>query len=111
MKNIFASFLIVAVSIGCTVAVPQPFFVNTPSSVTECVPTTIEWAGGDTDFTLAVIANGDEFAAFSNINSDSFTWATNVPSGTVVGFTVTDDAGDQVETALVTVQPGSNACI
>ncbi|KIP05835.1 hypothetical protein PHLGIDRAFT_19585 [Phlebiopsis gigantea 11061_1 CR5-6] len=94
----------------------QSFTVNTPNTPIECVPTQITWTtGGTAPFTLVIQepdANGTPVQIYSGINTNSFSWSTNITSGTSIGITVRDNSGVNAQSAPVTIAAGtSDSCL
>ena len=88
-----------APSVSASTAVEDigPFTLNTPLSLTQCIPVNISWTGGTPPFSLRAnfkIGNSTfqflpEFLG-TEIFGTQFTWNTNVPSGMSVFFEVID---------------------
>lgn len=112
MKNAFVTLFTLAASAGFAAA---QFMVNTPTTPIECVPTLIQWQNGQSPFTLLIQepdANGTPVQVYTGITGQSFSWPTNITSGTSIGITVRDATGQSAQSAPVIIQAGgSDSCI
>ncbi|PIL35599.1 hypothetical protein GSI_02327 [Ganoderma sinense ZZ0214-1] len=99
-------------------AVNAQFQINTPASITQCVPVQFSWTGGEQPYFLACVINpgGVTGAAalqqYTGLTGTSFTWSANISEGTSIGLQLTDSTGAIAQSAPVTIQSGpSNSCL
>ncbi|CCM01401.1 uncharacterized protein FIBRA_03452 [Fibroporia radiculosa] len=112
--------------------------INTPSDVTECIPTLFTWSGGvspyyivrfshqsgkdphilfysPADALLSLEPGSDPTGAplqeYGPLTGTSYTWPTNITSGTSISLTIKDSTGATEESAPFTVGAGSNSCL
>ncbi|PBL03641.1 hypothetical protein ARMGADRAFT_1022265 [Armillaria gallica] len=86
--------------------------INTPSGLTQCLPTLLSWTGGTGPYFLTVTAgtdpNGNPIADLGEQTGTSFTWTVTFPQGTGLVFNIRDQTGAVKQTAPVTVQTGGS---
>ncbi|KAK0235888.1 hypothetical protein EDD85DRAFT_1009501 [Armillaria nabsnona] len=86
--------------------------INTPSGLTQCLPTLLSWTGGTGPYFLTVTAgtdpNGNPIADLGEQTGTSFTWDVTFPQGTGLVFNIRDQTGAVKQTAPVTVQTGGS---
>ncbi|KAI1797141.1 hypothetical protein LXA43DRAFT_1138120 [Ganoderma leucocontextum] len=101
------------------------FQINTPASVTECVPVQFTWTGGQEPYFLRGIYHAfrriinpggvpgaTAFQQYSGVTGTSFTWSANISSGTSIGLQLTDTNGQIAQSAPVTIQAGvTTSCL
>ncbi|KAM5535957.1 hypothetical protein V8D89_010397 [Ganoderma adspersum] len=103
-------------------AVNAQFQINTPASITQCVPTQFTWTGGSGEQSyspsrvMAIVPGGVPGAAalqqYSGLTGNSFSWSANITEGTSIGLQLTDSTGAIAQSAPVTIQSGpSNSCL
>ncbi|KAI0671720.1 hypothetical protein C8Q78DRAFT_991290 [Trametes maxima] len=114
MKSLSTSIVSAALLVAAVSA--QDFQINTPNPPTQCIPVQLTWTGGQAPFFLAIKPGGQPSASalqqYSGLTTNSFTWSTNITAGTSIGFTLTDSAGNQAQSAAVTIQSGpDNSCL
>ncbi|KAI0649132.1 hypothetical protein C8Q79DRAFT_1041602 [Trametes meyenii] len=117
MKSLSTSIVSAALLVAAVSA--QDFQINTPNPPTQCVPVQLSWTGGQAPFFLALIAvcsikpggqpSASALQQYSGLTTNSFTWSTNITAGTSIGFTLTDSAGNQAQSAAVTIQSGPDS--
>ncbi|KAK0469806.1 uncharacterized protein EV420DRAFT_1496666 [Desarmillaria tabescens] len=93
--------------------------INTPSGLTQCLPTLLSWTGG-TGMIIFVLGgrrltitsgtdpNGNALANLGEQSGTSLTWTVTFPQGTALVFNVRDQTGAVKQTAPVTVQTGGS---
>ncbi|KAK0450167.1 hypothetical protein EV421DRAFT_1779167 [Armillaria borealis] len=82
--------------------------INTPSGLTECLPTLLSWSGGTGIVTAGTDPNGNPVANLGQQSGTSFTWTVTFPQGTGLVFNIRDQTGAVKQTAPVTVQTGGS---
>ncbi|KAK0223197.1 hypothetical protein IW262DRAFT_1295034 [Armillaria fumosa] len=86
--------------------------INTPSGLTQCLPTLLSWTGGTGPYFLTVTSgtdpNGNPIANLGEQTGTSFTWTVTFPQGTGLVFNIRDQTGAVKQTAPVTVQTGGS---
>lgn len=84
--------------------------INTPDSLTQCVPVLLTWVGGTPPYVLDVRLNatGPLFQEYTGLTGDSFTWETNLTTEFVIGFELTDSTGISVASSTFSIQPSVN---
>ncbi|KAK0500489.1 hypothetical protein EDD18DRAFT_1102588 [Armillaria luteobubalina] len=86
--------------------------INTPSGLTQCLPTLLSWSGGTGPYFLTVTSgtdpNGNPIANLGEQSGTSFTWTVTFPQGTGLVFNIRDQTGSVKQTAPVTVQTGGS---
>ncbi|TBU57980.1 hypothetical protein BD310DRAFT_949015 [Dichomitus squalens] len=101
MKSVSTAVVAAALLVA---GVSAQFQINTPNPPTQCVPVQLTWSGGN---------RGQPGAAalqqYSGLTGTSFTWPTNITSGTSIGFTLTDSTGATAQSAPVTINPGPDS--
>ncbi|KAF8841764.1 hypothetical protein BDN67DRAFT_1002062 [Paxillus ammoniavirescens] len=90
--------------------------INTPASVTECEPTQFTWSGGTPVYYLSLVPAGQPsappFKQFPTQSGTSYTWNTDLGSGTSFTVSLKDSTGLTAYSDIVTIQPGSSsACL
>ncbi|KII91076.1 hypothetical protein PLICRDRAFT_174401 [Plicaturopsis crispa FD-325 SS-3] len=124
MKFAFAPLASLAFLASSVIAAPAAgasLTINTPSSAVECQPTLLSWTGGTAPYFLVLIShyhvdrgNSPSSAPLEDLGEQkgtSYTWKTDVASGTSVGLTLKDSTGAIAQTAAFTIQQGSTSCV
>ncbi|KIJ12819.1 hypothetical protein PAXINDRAFT_14382 [Paxillus involutus ATCC 200175] len=87
--------------------------INTPASVTECEPTQFNWSGGTPVYYLSLVPAGQPsappFKQFPTQSGTSYTWNTDLGSGTSFTISLKDSTGLTAYSDIVTVQAGSSS--
>ncbi|KAG7451161.1 uncharacterized protein BT62DRAFT_402673 [Guyanagaster necrorhizus] len=93
-------------------ALAQDLVINTPSGLTQCLPTLLSWSGGTGPYFLTITSgtdpNGNTLANLGEQSGTSLTWTETFPQGTSLVFNVRDQTGTVKQTAPVTVQTGGS---
>ncbi|KAI0658202.1 hypothetical protein C8Q70DRAFT_891602, partial [Cubamyces menziesii] len=84
--------LVSTLGIGCSRV--SALAIETPQSVVQCMPTTIQWSDGTGPYFLAIHPTsgfdiGNDLQ-FKNLSGDSMTWIANVTAGTQLVAILTD---------------------
>ncbi|KAF9223863.1 hypothetical protein BS17DRAFT_122965 [Gyrodon lividus] len=90
--------------------------VNTPASVTECEPTQFAWTGGSPPYYLSLVPAGQPsappFKQFPTQTATSYTWNTDLQSGTSFTISLKDSTGLTAYSDIITIQAGSStSCV
>ncbi|KDN53577.1 hypothetical protein K437DRAFT_265638 [Tilletiaria anomala UBC 951] len=86
--------------------------INTPSSLIVCVPSLIQWNGGQGPYFLTVNQGGSQSVILETLvngqNQTSYTWNVNLSAGTSVTLAIRDSTGATNFAQAVTIQAGSS---
>ncbi|EED85968.1 predicted protein [Postia placenta Mad-698-R] len=89
--------------------------INTPSDVSECIPTLLTWSGGTGPYYLSIEPGNDPSGAplqqYGPLDGTSFTWPTNITSSQQVSLTIKDSTGATNQCAPFNINAGSSSCI
>ncbi|KAF9816653.1 hypothetical protein IEO21_03958 [Rhodonia placenta] len=89
--------------------------INTPSDVSECIPTLLTWSGGTGPYYLSIEPGNDPSGAplqqYGPLEGTSFTWPTNITSSQQVSLTIKDSTGATNQCAPFNINAGSSSCI
>jgi hypothetical protein len=100
----------VALAVAATAVLGQQ--INTPASLTTCVPTLLSWTGGQAPYFLSIIPGGQASAAslkdFDQQSDNQETWNVDLPAGTSITVKLTDSTGNTVYSSPVTIGAGSS---
>ncbi|KAJ7512775.1 hypothetical protein B0H11DRAFT_1947319 [Mycena galericulata] len=78
------------------------------TSALTCEPLLLQWQGGETPWTLSIIAtDGSVLEDLETSAATSFHWTVNFEAGTVVAARVTDSTGATATSNTFKVQSGS----
>lgn len=110
-SKLTAVFTIVAAA-----AVSAQGVINTPASLTQCVPTSLSWTVTNGPFYLSIIPGGQPSAIplydFGQVMASPVTWPVNITAGTSIGLKLVDSQGAPFYSEAVTIMPGtSDSCI
>lgn len=110
-SKLTAVFTIVAAA-----AVSAQGVINTPASLTQCVPTSLSWTVTNGPFYLSIIPGSQPSAAplfdFGQVMASPVTWPVNITAGTSIGLKLVDSQGNPFYSEAVTIMPGtSDSCI
>jgi len=90
-----------------------PLTINTPVGATQCLPTSVNWAGGNGPYFLAVLPGMDTSATplkqFPTTSATSFTWTVDIASGTSITLEIRDSTGTINYSSAITVLSSTDA--
>lgn len=71
--------------------------INTPATLTTCVPAALTWTGGQSPYYLSVLpggqASGTPLESFGEQTGTSYTWTVNLAAGQAITLALTDSTG------------------
>lgn len=88
--------------------------INVPSRVVECQPAQITWSGGSGSVELSIQSQGDGGQTENSFGGQTspFTWSVNIPAGSSVTISVSDETGAEAQSGTINVQGGSDdSCV
>ncbi|GBE88375.1 hypothetical protein SCP_1301900 [Sparassis crispa] len=99
MKSIASLVTLALFATG--VAAQSTCTINTPGSVSECIPTLLSWTGGSSPYYLL----------YGPLTGDSFSWTTNITQGTYISLTLRDSTGAACQSAPFSINAGNADCL
>jgi len=105
----FCKFAAVAAIMAASVSA---LTVNSPASLTQCVPVALGWNAGTAPYFVAIIPGGDSAASplqdLGQQTGNSYTWTPALAAGTSITVRVSDSNGDVNYSSQVTIMAGSS---
>ncbi|PCH42419.1 hypothetical protein WOLCODRAFT_152448 [Wolfiporia cocos MD-104 SS10] len=119
-------------AVAALVAGVASLTIDTPSDVSECVPTQFTWSGGVAPYYLGRLSLTQQYAIaleflqsiepgsdpsgtplqqYGPLSGTSLTWSTNITANTQVSLTIKDSTGATDQSAPFEIGTGSTSCL